>query len=601
MSALRRGLPERFRGRLYTAILVGSAVSASVLMFLLAPTNGDARTAVVLDLGSADQATKALTYGPVDRNVDGFVVAARSSGSVYITLPFAALPKSERAVVDITAYGQSGMVVRADLLGKGKASEVGSLASAATGRTFDVTEAVRSGRNVLRVEVDHSSAGGPALFLDRIELVRASGEAGSDAPFWFVALWVALMAVAILRLAGWLGRHWHLPLLLGISAGLLWEPLGDLALKALEPSVTPFADAVDRATWFGLETGLLSGSYGDLSPLAVQLAHLVSPLTGTGSSGVRSAAVLVAVLALIVIYVAGVRVSGRVAGAVAIGAAMLSDAFRDGAISGGALPALVVAGALLLLAIHVCLARAGRIEAVLLGAAGAVVTLADPLWLAGVTVAVAVLVAIQGQRPERLRVLAVALLTLVVLVLPNRVSTAHQSGGDLFADVGDRATAARTIELQERLPAPRRGVSQPPAERVGLGGFIFGDHSLSVVVGGTLSGLYDGFEAASERGNTRLAGLVAFTIAILGALYLLIVPRLRLLVLLPVLVAASTFFIASRGAISPYIAGAPLWPALFVAGGVLVSIVVKEVPVSKALAERRFRLGRRSATSGRRG
>jgi hypothetical protein len=69
--------------------------------------------------------------------------------------------------------------------------------------------------------------------------------------------------------------------------------------------------------------------------------------------------------------------------------------------------------------------------------------------------------------------------------------------------------------------------------------------------------------ATAARPETKLVGLLAFVVGCLGALYLLLLPRLRVLVLVPVLIATVPWFFASRGTGPPGVSIALVWPVLF--------------------------------------
>jgi len=181
---------------------------------------------------------------------------------------------------------------------------------------------------------------------------------------------------------------------------------------------------------------------------------------------------------------------------------------------------------------------------------------------------------------QRWRLLAVGLLAFVVLLLPNRVSTAHQNEGNLAGDISRRATFVRNVEFAGRghgAPASEAERARRPfsGEKAGLAEYLMGDHSVTVVAGGTLSGLYDSLSAAARRHQTKLVGALAFALCVLGFVYLLIVPRLRLLVLLPVLLAVPEFFFTSRDGVPAFEAGAAVWPSFVVAGGVLLYVLVQ--------------------------
>jgi hypothetical protein len=326
-------------------------------------------------------------------------------------------------------------------------------------------------------------------------------------------------------------------------------------------------NAATHAKWLDLDRGLLSGTVGGNSSLALQLYHAVSPVTGTGAAGLRSAVMLVGVLAIAAIYALGRRVAGQVGALAAVTVALLADPFRLGLTDGSSTGTLVLAATVFLIAVHRALQRADAEAMALLGGTGALAVLAEPTYWPGVLAGLVVLALRQAPKGARRRALVIALAAFALVSLPSRVSVAHQSGGDLTSDVTLRTTLARNIEFLGR------GHSAPPdaaalganpygGQPVGLGSYVFGDHSLSVVAGGALSGAYDGLSAAARRPETKLVGLLAFLVELVGLVFLLVVPRFRLLVLIPAMVALVPWFLASRGLFPPFIAQAAFWPAM---------------------------------------
>jgi hypothetical protein len=173
--------------------------------------------------------------------------------------------------------------------------------------------------------------------------------------------------------------------------------------------------------------------------------------------------------------------------------------------------------------------------------------------------------------------LGTALLTLVLVSLPSRVSVAHQNGGDANGDVVRRATLARNGEFVGRghgAPANATALAGDPygGPKVGLADYVLGDHSASVALGGALSGAYDGLSAAGRRPESKAVGLIAFLVEIVGAIFLLTLPRVRLFVLLPAAMAFVPWFFADRGALPPFVAGAPLFVALLMGGATLAYV-----------------------------
>jgi hypothetical protein len=559
-----------------TVVILAVTVTLSVFVLPRMSVGGDVGAVSTLDLGRGTPTPGAATAETIGKNVDGFFVEGQSRGGVRVPIPFGPPGRNERALLEITAYGTPDVKTELFVLGRGSRRRLG-VADTWTGRQVDVSEEARSGS--LRLEAAAENRGEePVLFLDRIVAIRAPRDSRSDAEPWLVGLWAGLLSTALLQLVHRLLRHWWLAVLLGLAGAVLWSPVLDRAVTPLDGEAAPLWAAATQAKWLGLESGLLSGSFDSLSPLAVQLFHLLTPITGTGSAGARAASVLLALAALVAVYIVGNRVAGRIGAVLATSLALLADPFRGAAVSGEATTSLILAAAVFLGAIHVGLARTRRQEAVLVGMAGALAALGDPLWLPGVIAVAAILVIAYGERRDRLKTLGVCLLTLLLLLLPNRISVAHQHEGDFFADLTQRATFARNAELLEsgrRAPGGLAPDGQNKRRQVGLGEYLLVDHSIDVLVRGIVSGGYDSLRGGAEREETRLLGLLGFVASLVGVLYLLVLPRLRLVALLPVLLAAPVLFFASRGAVPPYPAGAAFWPSFFVAGGVLAYATLK--------------------------
>jgi hypothetical protein len=247
-------------------------------------------------------------------------------------------------------------------------------------------------------------------------------------------------------------------------------------------------------------------------------------------------------------------------------------------IAGAPLPALVLAGALFCYALHACLAQATSPALVMLGASAALLGLAEPTWLPGAVVVVVVVALVCG-RPQRWRVAAGGLLAVVVCLLPHLASTASQNDGRMLANMDTRAVAARNIEFYDDghgAPTADAMSRDPLSGRpVGLGGYLFSDHSVSRFLGGAISGAQKSATAFNATDRAGPLGILAFLIAAAGTLFVLFLPRLRLLVLLPPLVAAPTLFIAAQTPFDAGAAGAVLWPAMLVSAVILLSAAAR--------------------------
>jgi hypothetical protein len=108
-----------------------------------------------------------------------------------------------------------------------------------------------------------------------------------------------------------------------------------------------------------------------------------------------------------------------------------------------------------------------------------------------------------------------------------------------------------------------------------LAQYVLGDHSPSVVAGSVLSGAYDGLSAAAGRPDAGLVSLIAFVVELVGLVFVLLLPRLRLLIVVAALLALVPWFFAGRGAMAPFMAQSGFWPALLV-GAASVSFAAAE-------------------------
>jgi hypothetical protein len=116
-----------------------------------------------------------------------------------------------------------------------------------------------------------------------------------------------------------------------------------------------------------------------------------------------------------------------------------------------------------------------------------------------------------------------------------------------------------------------------------------------------MSGAYDGFTAASTRTETGLIALIAFVVELVGLVFLLLVPGLRWLVLIPAMVAFVPWFFASRDVSDDFLSQTAFWPAML-AGAAAVAYAARKL-VSERPAVRRLaaRMRDRAASLARRG
>jgi hypothetical protein len=492
--------------------------------------------------------------------------------------------------------------IRATLIDHGGRRHFLGRAQGWIGRPFDVNSDVAGGSLVvLEISASNPTAS-PALILDQIAQSQAPSSVVVTAQGWMVGLWLALIVGIVLLATKRLRRHWTLVAITGVGGYFLWRAIPGMSLYPLDGQAALIWPTVQKASWVGFHSGLWWGSWIGLSSLTVQLFHAVTPLVGTGSAGARGAGALLGIAAVIAIYAVGNRVAGRRGAVIATVSALLADSFRLEVGLGSSIPVLALAAALFLYAVHVCLTRTGRQEIILLAGAGLLMCLANPMWIPGVVIAIVVMALAYAPAGQRMHVLGVGLLALTLLTLPNRISTADQNGGDPFADINHEIRSARNVEFAGHgrhgapsLAALRRdptGSGSP----VGLGDYLFVDHSLPVAAGTTLTGGYKAIGSFAVRDETQLAGLLAFVLMVAGLAYLLILPRLRMLFIVPLLVSAPSLFLASRHVTLPFEAGMGIWPALLVGSGVLVYAISRPIENQARARLRGFSFGRRAAS-----
>jgi hypothetical protein len=597
----RAAAGRRLAGRWAPAASVVVALAiASAIVIPRMQADGNAHiTSYELDAGQP--APGLHVQGSMERNVYGFVVGGFGAGATAFDVTVEPRP-GERTVLVVSGGGGPGVSSELSLIDQSGIRHVLGRPVRWRAHAVDISTLTRGGQVRLEFAATNERAA-PALIADRVQVVSYPPDAIPRASRWEVAAWVALCVLLALVALRRLRRDGVLVAAAGLLAFVVWPAV---KAGALEPLSSNLWDSAVGASWFGLDKGLVSGTFGDQSALAVQLFHALTPVTGTGAGGARIASMIVGVLALVAIYALGRRVAGPVGAATAVTCALLADTFRLGLSSADSTGALVIAACLFLLAVHGVLRHAGRGSMIALGAAGAIAILAQPLWWPGVLAAIVLLALRYAPSGGRRAALGAALLVLVLVSLPSRISVAHQADGDLNADVIELATVARNIEFVGRgkgAPPDSAALSANPSSgpQVGLGDYVLGDHSLTVVAGGALSGGYDGLSAAAQRPETKIVGLLAFIIELAGVVYLLLLPRLRLLVAIPALLALVPWFFTSRGAAPPFAAGTAFWPALLL-GAATVGYAVREAtreriampPFVDALRNRVSAAGRRA-------
>ena len=569
---LRRWVSDR-KGRIVTAVLIALAIVTAVLVGPGIHASGELEEFAALELGAAQSPPQAETSGAVTEDENGYRVGARSQATVTlpVTLP---RPRDGRTLLRVWAYGPKGVTTNVVLRTADGSQRPLGRAVEWEGETFDVSAEALGGYESVRLEVTSRNATADStLFFDRVAPVLAPESLSITASSWPVGLLVALVAAALLAVANRLRQHWILAALLGGVAVVLWSDIPTRSLEPLNPDFAPTWSAAVDASWFGFHDGLLWGSWKGLSSLSVQVFHALTPIVGTAPGSARAASLLAGLCALAAIYAFGNRAAGRLGAVVAFGCAIAAAGFSDAVVNGDSLPVLVLAGALMGYALHACLAEATPLAIGLLAGGVTLLALAEPTWLPGGLVVLVIVALVCGRQGQRRRVVGIGLITLIVLLTPHLASTASQNSGSLFANLSARSIAARNIEflgMGHGSPTIEEAARDPFAGRpVTLPGYLFGDHSVSQVVGGVLAGGQESLSAFGERGGRGFLGTIAFLLVVLGVLYLLILPRLRLLVMLPPFAIAPTLFIANRTDGDPWAAAAAVWPAMLVSAGIL--------------------------------
>ncbi len=570
------------------------------LSFAVTPrmySSGNVIDTTVLPLGAQTPALHARTSGTISENTYGYVLAAHAAGKVDVPLRLTT-QTGQQPLLRLWANGVKPVDIRATLIDNGGRRRFLGQAKDWIGRPFNVAGDVAYGsRRVLEISATNPT-GVPALVLDQIAQSQAPSSVIVTARGWMVGLWLALIVSIVLLATKRLRRHWMLVGITGVGGYFLWRAIPGMSLYPLDGQAALIWPTVQKASWVGFHGGLWWGSWVGVSSLAVQLSHAMTPLVGTGSAGAPGADALLGIAAVIAIYAVGNRVAGRRGAVIAAVSALLAGPFRLDVGLGTSIPVLALAAALFLYAVHVCLTRTGRQEIILLAGAGLLMCLANPMWIPGVVIAIVVMALAYAPAGQRMRVLGVGLLALTLLILPNRISTADQNGGDPFADINHEIRSARNLEFagQDRHGAPSLAAfRRDPAASgspVGLGDYLFVDHSVPVAVGATLTGGYKAIGSFAVRDETKLAGLLAFVLMVAGLAYLLILPRLRTLFIVPLLVSAPSLFLASRHVTLPFEAGMGIWPALLVGSGVLVYALSNPIENRARAHLRGFHFGR---------
>ncbi len=587
-------------GWLLRSVLAVAFLALSVYVIPAISVDEDVHETVSLGLDrpAAEEVPGAAVaiFPPVVRGKYGYVIRGDSAGkvSIPILLPAGNRTKEVRRL-HLWVYGSPSVEARSVLVrADGSKRDLGGPGhSLWSGRSFDITSEPPG--SSIRLEVSARNRGREsALFVDRAAVLALPDGAKTSAPPFLVGVWIALMAAVLLQLGGRLSRHWPLPLIVGTGIYLLWDEVRGRGFEPLGYEPSGIWTHVVNADWLDLQTGLVSGSYGKVSSLAVQLFHALTPIVGTGAGAARAASAFVGIAALSVIYALGNRVAGRLAAAIAASVALMTEQFREAATSATSVTTLILAAALLAYVLHACVAEASLRGILLFAGAGALAVLADPFWLPGIVLAMGIVVSLYGVKGERLRLLGLGLLALALLLTPHRASVADQNAGNPFADFSERATIARNLEYAGRghgtPPSSELSRDMSAGEDVGLTRYVLGEHSLPAVLGGTVDGGLTALSSFAESDDVPVLGAFAFLVGLAGFLYLLIVPRLRMLAALPVLVAAPELFLASRDASaefpsaafffpsghpsSPFMAGSFFWPVFVASAGLLAYVVL---------------------------
>lgn len=555
-------------------ILVGAVLLAVTLAFpILADLRVTGSPVLLLDSDMTPAPEGSQVGRTVDTNENGLVAPPYRLATATVPLELGDLAPEDRRLLRLWVYGGSFMTTTVQLLTP-RRREVQALGDASTwvGKTFDISRASRaqSGRLLLRITAFNRDREA-RLFVDKVELIAGDEHTRTGvAPVPF-AIWIGaalLLGIIVARVSRW---SLLLPLPAAIFAGLLWVDVRSEAFIPADPALVALWERVASASWFGIDSGMLWGSFETRSHLTAQLLHLTTPLVGEGAAAARAATVILAILALCAVWWAGARVAGAVGAITATVTMLLLDGTRQAALEQPETMCLILTGSLYVVAMHRCLGEPDRPSFGWLGAASALAILAEPLFLPGV---LAVLVALGLRYGKPRTVVWAALIVLLALTLPNRLSVAREGDGDLFADTAKRAVAARNVEYAgEGHGAPSRAVAvaDPYAgSRLGMTEYALGTHSPSVVAGATLVGAYESLAALARRDTSRLLGLIAFLLLLFGGAYLLAVPLLRWLLAAPLIISAPLLFLLDRGTGDAFAAAAFFLPGLLVGGGVLV-------------------------------
>jgi hypothetical protein len=503
---------------------------------------------------------------PIVENVDGYTISAGGRGSVSFPIRVRLGP-NDRAILRLWVYGSQTVLVRAELLRRGEPIKLLGTPGIWAGRRFDVTDDVMNGPVAVRISASNEGSTS-ALFFDRLTALTVPRDATPRADPALVGLWLALLAAAALGVIRRLRLHWPLIVVVAFAGTIFWRGVERESALPLEREAAELWASASGAKWLDVDTGLVSGTFGYQSALTVQLFHALRPLVGTGTGGALAASALIGVAAVVALYWLGYRVAGRVSAVAVASLALLAEPFREAASSGTAVMAMVLAAALFAYAIHASLAVASPPAIAALAVTGALAVLAQALWLPGIVAGIVILVSLYAPDGRRLRSVAVAVLVLAVLLVPSRLSVASHHGGDVFGDLADQATFARSLErASDGLP--------PDRDRVGLTEYVFGDRSVAVVAGEALTGASDSVDALADGGETGVAGLLGLLFAAVGTVYLLIVPRLRMLVVILALVAAPALVLVGRDAMPAFAGAVPPWTALLAGGGLLAYVLTQ--------------------------
>lgn len=540
------------------AVLAAALLSVAVADRL--SVSGDPVVTFSSDLGAGQQQRAAILTPAIERRAAGYVVPSAESGAVTVSLPLSTTWLSDSRILRLWVYGGTGVFTRAELIdGKRTVQDLGR-ASSWTGRIFDVTAAARAadGRLWLRITADNRGDA-DVLFFDRMEVIRAGPRSRPDLSTALMTAWIVSLTLVVLL---FIRRRPDLLLVVPIAAlvAITWPRLRAEAYTPLRSDLAPFWDVARASDWLSLDHGLLWGSFGGESHLTGQLLHAATVLVGDGAAGARAASLLLAVLALAGLWWAAGRVAGLVGSVIATLATLAIDGFREAALADPEIVCLVLVGALWLGALHGAVGARDLRSYGWLAAASALSTLAEPLLFPGIVIVLLLVVTLRVSAEHRIRAVGIAALVLALLLLPNRLSVAHQAGGDVFADLNQRAATARVIEF-----GPSRS-----KDSGGMSSYVFGDHDLGVAVGGTLVGTYQASAAIGQRDASGWLGLIVLVAVLAGAAFTLCLPLLRWLLLGPIGVALPLAFLADRGIGTQFSAAAFWLPASVVSAAVLI-------------------------------